>query len=66
MKKLLMAATVIFLSGCSVMTVSETEACWQITKEANEVSLSRQDTSETIQVVGELLYVIEAVCPRKE
>jgi hypothetical protein len=48
------------------MTVSETEACWQITKEANEVSLSQQDTPETIQGVGELLYIIEAVCPRKE
>jgi len=64
MKKLLMVAALTLLTGCGAMTVSETEVCWQITKEANEVSFSQQDTPETIQTVGELLYIVEAVCPR--
>jgi len=43
------------------MAVSETEALIAIREKADNVKLSRTDHPETIQTVGELLYVIEEV-----
>lgn len=53
--------TTLLLSGCATTTVSVTEACIGITEKSDQVTLSRKDTRETIQRVGELLYVIETV-----
>jgi len=64
MKKLSLVATLLFLTGCTTITVSETEACFQISQKSDQVLLSRSDHPETIQSVGELLFMIEEVCPR--
>lgn len=43
------------------MAISETEALRAINEKANAVKLSVTDHPETIQTVGELLYVIDQV-----
>jgi hypothetical protein len=62
MKKLGLLMTVLFLAGCARTTVSETEACFQIISKSDEVTVSVLDTDQTVQSVGELLYVIDRVC----
>jgi hypothetical protein len=64
MKKLALILT-LFLSGCAITTVSEIEACHAILDKADNVQFSTTDHPDTIDSTGELLFVIEEVCPRR-
>ena len=50
--------------GCVKIGSSETEALRAIQDKADAVVLSHNDTPQTIQSVGELLYVIDTVGPK--
>lgn len=51
--------------GCVSPGNSETEALRAIEAKAEAVTLSHNDTPQTIQSVGELLYVIDTVTGTK-
>lgn len=51
----------LLLIGCAKPGVSESEALRAINQKADNVKLSQEDTAETIQSVGELLYIIDEV-----
>ena len=48
--------------GCATTIVSETEACNAIIEKSDNVMLSTTDHPQTIQSVGELLIMVDAVC----
>jgi hypothetical protein len=59
--KILSLPLILFLTGCATTGISEIESLNAIKEKASLVKLSRTDNPQTIQTVGELLYIIDKV-----